>query len=101
MAQKTQISYEVYEKRALYEPYQSLPLLDRTPIKRRAVESANAWGGLVLKQRLEEGKVVASEVVHIHKVKEQDELDVVTLRDLLKRLYEGQRRPKSHSTRHF
>lgn len=41
--------YEVYPARALHEPREALPLLDRTGRRRRAVKSANRWGGVVLR----------------------------------------------------
>jgi hypothetical protein len=41
--------YEVYDKRALYEPLATLPLLDRDRDVKKALASARAWGGLIMK----------------------------------------------------
>lgn len=87
--------YEVYDKRALYEDPRTLPLLDRTDKRARAVASANAWGGLVLERRLQDGAVVATEVVYVHQARRPDELEEVTLRDLFYRLFRGMQRPKT------
>lgn len=41
--------YEVYEKRAIYEPLETLPLLDRDRDVKKALASARAWGGVVFR----------------------------------------------------
>jgi len=90
------VTYEVYEKRALHEDYRQLPLLDRTPRKERAVASANAWGGVVLRLTAAPDGTVAAEVVHVHRRRsERATAPVVTLKGLLGRLYPDSRRPVS------
>ena len=41
--------YEVYDKRSLFEPLSSLPLLDRDRDIKVAMNSARIWGGCVFR----------------------------------------------------
>lgn len=45
--QPTYILYEVYDKRALHEGIDDLPLLDRDTNRKKAEDSAGTWGGCV------------------------------------------------------
>lgn len=66
--------YEIYDKRVLHqETLDGLPLLDRCTEVRRAVKSANTWGGavvrvqaLVTRERPLERQVLSWDVVFVH-----------------------------------
>lgn len=105
---KTATLYEVYPKRALHEPIDTLPLMDRDTVKKKAVASARKWGGVVVQVRARILKrhplvreVISSEIVFVHKPKRtgNDERDKITRKQLMgklrgnsKSLYRGFRR---------
>lgn len=100
--------FEVYPKRALHEPIDTLVLLDRDTSLKKARASARKWGGVVLKIRATiltksplTRDVITQEVVFIHKPKKpaSDDRDQITRKQLMgklrqnsKSLYRGFRR---------
>jgi hypothetical protein len=101
------ILYEVYSKRAILEPIDTLVILDRDTWKIRAIKSARKWGGVVVKIEAEiltrhplTRRVLKSEIVFIHRPKqrnqERDQITLKTLKGKLrqndKSLYRGYRR---------
>lgn len=100
--------FEVYPKRALHEPIDTLVLLDRDTSLKKARASARKWGGVVLKIRATiltknplTREVITQEVVFIHKPKKpaSDDRDQITRKQLMgklrqnsKSLYRGFRR---------
>jgi hypothetical protein len=102
------VLYEVYDQRAPAEPFDQLPLLDRTTVKKVAVESADKWGGVVLKMWCrvfpdvsQAREVVRYEEVYRYRAKVADlpaDLDIRTLR---RKLNMFGRRPKCSPRRLF
>jgi len=104
----TAILFEVYPKRALHEPIDTLVLLDRDTSLKKARASARQWGGVVLKIRAKiltknplTREVITQEVVFVHKPRKpvSDERDQITRKQLMgklrqnnKSLYRGFRR---------
>ena len=66
--------YEVYPKRALREPFETLVLMDRCWAKKKAIKSARQWGALVIQIECEiltkyplSRRVISHKVVFVHK----------------------------------
>lgn len=87
--------YEVYDKRALYEPLSSLPLLDRDRDIKKAKASARAWGGVVLKIQAHvhavhpmQRTILVSQVIFIHTARPgpPEPRDRITIKELKGRL---------------
>jgi len=83
--------YEVYPKRALHEPLETLPLLDRDRDIKKAKASARAWGGVVMKIQAEvlvvhplQRRIVASQVIFVHTPRpgKPDPFDLIGLKEL-------------------
>jgi hypothetical protein len=49
---KPDIIFEVYPKRALHEPFETLPLLDRDTSAYKAQKIAKRWGALVIRMEV-------------------------------------------------
>lgn len=97
--------YEVYEKRSLYEPLETLPVLDRDRDVKKALASARAWGGVVFKvwatvrevrPRLRRD-IVAVELVFVHTARPTplEPRDRITIKEL-----KGQLRRHQHPHLH-
>lgn len=81
------VLYEVYSKRALHEPIETLVLYDRDTNNREAIDSAIQWGGVVMKveavilsREPMTRRVISSEVYWIHtptRPKEQGERQTI------------------------
>lgn len=100
--------FEVYPKRAIHEPIDTLVLLDRDTSLKKARASARKWGGCVLKIRARiltrqplTREVVSQQVVFVHKPRKpaSDDRDQITRKQLMgklransKSLYRGYRR---------
>lgn len=92
--------YEIYDKRALYEPLATLPLLDRDRDIKNAKASARLWGGVVMKIQARilkpfplEREIVVAQVVFIHTPRpvRQEPRDRITIKEL-----KGQLRRHKH-----
>ena len=98
------ILYEIYPKRALLEPIDSLVLMDRCRNRKKAIKSARAWGGVVVKISAEiltkrplTRRVISQEVIFVHRPRQKggDARDKVTRKTImgkLKRNYKNFRR---------
>lgn len=69
----TETLYEIYPKRALQEPFATLVMMDRCRTKKKAVKSARAWGGVVIKIEAEiltkyplTRRVISSRIIFVH-----------------------------------
>lgn len=106
----THTLFEVYGKRALYNPIAGLVMLDRDTSKRKAEKSARTWGGCVVEVTCTITKwyplartVIASKVVYVHRPrdKQREPGDDITRKQLMgklrrpeRTLYEGRRNKK-------
>lgn len=95
--------FEVYPKRAIHEPIDTLVLMDRDTSLKKARVSARKWGACVVKvtRHPDTREMIASEVVWVHKPKKpaNQERDEITRKQLMgkirgnsKSLYRGFRR---------
>lgn len=98
--------YEVYPKRALQEPIDTLVMLDRDNEKRRAIASARKWGACVVRVKAIvitiypfTRQVISSTIIYVHKPRREGNPDEVTRKQLMgkirsnnKGLYRGYRR---------
>ena len=87
--------YEIYPKRALQEPFETLVMMDRCTVKKKAVKSARQWGALVIQIEAEiltkyplTRRVISSRVVFVHKParKAGDGRDRVTRKTIMGKL---------------
>lgn len=99
---KEVILYEVYSKRAIHEPIDTLVVLDRDRSRKKAVKSAREWGGVVfrIRARITQRQpmireVLESELVFVHKPRKpaNQERDTITRKQLM-----GKLRSNSKST---
>jgi hypothetical protein len=67
------ILFEVYDKRALTEPIEGLPMLDQDPIQRKMRDSARRWGGCLVEvtctitsERPLVRTIISSRVIWVH-----------------------------------
>lgn len=70
---ETATIYEVYPKRALQEGFEQLVLMDRCRLKKKAIKSARAWGGVVIKIEAEiltkyplTRRVISHKIIFVH-----------------------------------
>lgn len=96
------IIYEVFCKRAIHEPIDTLVVLDRDRSRKKAVKSARAWGGVVVRIRARIiqcqpmiREVLDSELVFVHKPRKpaNEDRDKITRKQLM-----GKLRSNSKST---
>lgn len=89
---KVTILYFVYDKRAIYLDDRSrLPLLDKDTNKKKMIQSARAWGGIVLKVTPAglngKGTAESSEIVFVHRAQiRKRKSDDITRSELMKKL---------------
>jgi hypothetical protein len=91
MTQKHTTLYEVYDKRALHQPIDGLPLLDRDRDVKKALRSAREWGGVVarIKARILQPypllrEVITVEIIFVHTPRpaKPEPRDKITIRQL-------------------
>jgi hypothetical protein len=93
--------YEVYDKRALLDPLDTLPLLDRDRDVKEAMASARAWGGVVMKisARITQAyplkrDIITAQVLFVHTPRptRAEPRDRITFKDLRGRIRQANHR---------
>lgn len=85
------ILYEVYDKRALHQSIDTLVILDRDRDQLKAMKSARAWGGCVVKVTARilqlyplQREVLSTEIFFVHKPRQKamTASDTISIREL-------------------